>query len=260
LPSALPKPCSMKALGRSLRASYSRLFQSGVGQGAANSLIALRELAFPPGCAACGEGLNGDGPFCDACADQVKFLKNPKHSLSGDTAQSFESAYALAVYGGPVGKALRGFKYNRRLAAGAALAGWISRETPAAWLSNIEILAPVPLHPRRLLNRGFNQAVLLFRPLSQEFGIPLIYDLLARLRNTTPQVDLPPQDRLGNVAGAFGVRRPGQALGRRVLVVDDVYTTGATVRECARILKEAGADEVHVLTLAQTGKDNAEPA
>lgn len=215
-------------------------------------LVALRELAFPLGCAACGAGLENQGPFCANCAQEVRLLTNPSHAWPGDSTRASDSARALAVYGGPVGQALRGFKYNRRLAGGAALADWLARQTPAEWLSDIDLIAPVPLHPRRLLSRGFNQAVLLFKPLSQKYGIPLAFDLLVRLRNTRPQVDLPPQERQSNVAGAFGVRRPGQALDRKVLVVDDVYTTGATVNECCRVLTQAGAARMRVLTLAGT--------
>ncbi len=235
-------------------------------------LVALRELAFPPACAACGARLKDDGPFCLACADEVQLLTNQKHStrgtgkqpLSSDShqasSQSFISARALAVYGGPVGQALRGFKYNRRLASGAALAEWLAREIPPEWLSEIDLIAPVPLHPRRLLGRGFNQAVQLFRPMSQKLNIPLACNLLARLRNTRPQVDLPPKERLCNVTGAFSVPRPQQVQGLRVLVVDDVYTTGATVSECSRALTQAGAIRVQVLTLARTAKGHSEPA
>ena len=238
----------MGALGQSATASLGRLAQSAVGQGAARVLVALRELAFPLGCAACGAGFKNQGPFCGSCAQEVRLLSNPTHAWPGDSAR------ALAVYDGPVGRALRGFKYNRRLAGGAALADWLARQTPAQWLSDIDLIAPVPLHSRRLLSRGFNQAVLLFKPLSQKYDIPLAFDLLTRLRNTRPQVDLPPQDRESNVAGAFGVKRPGQALERKVLVVDDVYTTGATVNECCRVLLQAGAAQVRVLTLARTAQ------
>lgn len=216
-------------------------------------LVALRELAFPLGCPACGAGLENQGPFCASCAGEVRLLTNPTQASHGNSAR------ALAVYEGPVGQALRGFKYNRRLAGGAALADWLARQTPAEWLSDVDLIAPVPLHPRRLLSRGFNQAVLLFKPLSQKHDVPLACDLLARLRNTRPQVDLPPKERQSNVAGAFGVKRPGQALERRVLLVDDVYTTGATVNECCRALLQTGAAQVRVLTLARTAKGQTEP-
>jgi ComF family protein len=249
----------MKALGQSLQTSLNGLIQSGLGQVAANLLTALRDTAFPPGCAACGDGLKNEGPFCEACAEQARVFINPVNSRYKASSQSCDSAKALAVYDGPVGRAVRAFKYNRRLAAGAALAQWLARETPPEWLSGIDLIAPVPLHPRRLLKRGFNQAVLLFKHLSQKYNVPLACNLLLRLRNTRPQVDLSPQERKSNVAGAFGVRRPGQALKRKVLVVDDVYTTGATVNECALALKEAEANEVRVLTLARTISNREEP-
>ncbi len=164
---------------------------------------------------------------------------------------AFGRARALAAYSGPVGEALRSFKYRRRLASGAALAAWLVRETPAAWLAGMELVAPVPLHGRRLLGRGFNQAVVLFRPLARARGLEFAPRLLARLRHTRPQVGLKPQERRANVSGAFGVRRPELVQGRRVLLVDDVYTTGATVSECARTLQRAGAAGVAVLTLVR---------
>ena len=262
----------MLALDQSEPALVGGIVQSPLGRGAAKLLAALRELAFPPGCPACGAGLKNQGPFCAACGDEVQLLTGPGHSArsmgnrsgSGDafgaSGQSFKSAQALAVYGGPVGKALRGFKYNRHLASGSALAKWLAREIPAEWLSGIDLIAPVPLHPRRLISRGFNQAVLLFRPLSQKYDIPLAANLVARLRNTRPQVDLPPRERQDNVAGAFGLRKPGQTLERKVLLVDDVYTTGATVNECSRALLQAGAAQVRVLTLARTARGGAAPA
>jgi ComF family protein len=208
---------------------------------AANILIALRNLAFPPACAACGARLESQGPFCHACQKEVRFL----------TKQEPNTANALAEYGGPVGQALRGFKYNRRLAGGAALAKWLARVAPPAWLAEIDLIAPVPLHPRRLMSRGFNQALLLFAPLAHTHGIRFSPDLLARLRHTRPQIDLPPKERRNNVAGAFGVRHPKEIKGQRVLLVDDVYTTGATAHECTHALVQAGAAQVRVLTLAR---------
>lgn len=216
-----------------------------------NLLVALRELAFPSTCAACDARLENQGPFCVACEKEVRLLAQQEQN---------SAARALTEYRGPVGQALRGFKYNRRLAQGAALAKWLARTIPADWLADIDLIAPVPLHPRRLLGRGFNQAVVLFAPLSKKHGVRLAPNLLARLRNTRPQVDLPPQERRSNVAGAFGVSHPELIQGQRVLVVDDVFTTGATVHECSHVLKLAGATQVQILTLARTAKGDNEPS
>jgi ComF family protein len=114
-----------------------------------------------------------------------------------------------------------------------------------------ELIVPIPLHPRRLRQRGFNQAVLLARPLGRMLGIATYPRVLKRVRNTPPQVNLKPEERRKNVRGAFAVSERQRVYGREVIVVDDVYTTGATVQECAKVLKKAGAEAVHVLTLAR---------
>jgi ComF family protein len=157
------------------------------------------------------------------------------------------------AYAGPAGQAVRRFKYRGSLAAGAELAGLIARRTPAEYLAGAELLLPVPLHPWRLLRRGFNQACVLFRPLARRHGRELAAGLLRRRRHTRPQVGLDAAARRENVAGAFDLARgtAARVRGRQVLLVDDVFTTGATAAECARVLKEAGAAWVGVFTLVR---------
>ncbi len=118
--------------------------------------------------------------------------------------------------------------------------------------SGLEGLIPVPLHPRRLRSRGFNQAEALARDIGRAKGIPVRAKALARTRNTPAQTSLEALDRRRNLAGAFVVRRPAEVRGKTLLLVDDVYTTGSTIRECCRVLKRAGAREVRALTLART--------
>jgi ComF family protein len=228
-----------------------QLARSAVINGAVNLVVALRDLCFPPACAACGARLHSQGPFCATCAEQVRLLSQQEPN---------STAHALAEYGGPLAEALRGFKYKRRLAGGAALAKWLARAIPGSWLDQVDVIAPVPLHPRRLLARGFNQAVVLFRPLAEARGIALEPRVLARLRHTRPQTGLKPAERRSNVAGAFGLRRPGLINNRKVLLVDDVFTTGATAHECAQVLLDAGAAEVSVLTLAKAGSGAVQTA
>jgi len=118
-------------------------------------------------------------------------------------------------------------------------------------LTSIDIIMPVPLHRTRLRHRGFNQALLLAYPLSMAGQISLCYDNLWRIRPTRPQVELSGEDRIKNVAGAFALLRPLDVSGLSVLLVDDVFTTGATLNECADVLKIAGAATVTALTLAR---------
>ena len=119
-------------------------------------------------------------------------------------------------------------------------------------LPRVDCLVPVPLHPSRLREREFNQALLLCDFLKAESGLPVIHDGLERIRETPPQIGLSHKDRPRNVRRAFVPKRPEQIEGRRIALIDDVLTTGATVNDCARALKRAGAESVCVLTIART--------
>lgn len=118
-------------------------------------------------------------------------------------------------------------------------------------LLNIDLVMPVPLHFKRLRHRGFNQALLLADRMSEHYGITLSYDNLARVRSTRPQVELTGEERVKNVAGAFSLRRPEDVTDKHILLIDDVFTTGATMNECAAVLKRAGASQVTACTLAR---------
>ena len=119
-------------------------------------------------------------------------------------------------------------------------------------LPKVDGLVPVPLHPSRLREREFNQALLLCDYLKDRSGLPVIPDGLERVRETPPQIGLAHAARRGNVRRAFVPKRPERIEGRRIVLIDDVLTTGATVNDCARALKKAGAEIVCVLTVART--------
>jgi len=116
----------------------------------------------------------------------------------------------------------------------------------------LDMAMPVPLHKKRLRLRGFNQALLLAHGVSLRFRIPLNYDNLVRTRYTRPQVELSGRERAENVRGAFDLIRSAEVCEKKILLIDDVFTTGATMNECAKVLKDAGAGSVTVLTLART--------
>lgn len=115
----------------------------------------------------------------------------------------------------------------------------------------VDCLVPVPLHPSREAERGFNQSVLLANRVGRRWGVPVEPRALRRRRPTLSQTDLDAERRRANVRGAFTLSRSAAVEGRHVLLIDDVFTTGATVAECARVLLEAGASAVGVLTLAR---------
>ena len=118
-------------------------------------------------------------------------------------------------------------------------------------IADYSLIVPVPLHPKRLRERGFNQALILAREVSKRFSLPLEFLALERHKLTEPQVNLSKEQRLENVRGAFAVRKNKRIEGQRVILVDDVYTTGSTIKECAGTLMRSGAADVAVLTLAR---------
>ena len=199
-------------------------------------------VGLGPGCPVCGEpfpGLGGMLP-CDACRR---------------TPPPYAFARAVAEYRDGIREAVHALKFGGRpvLATplGRLLAESGARALPAPPDEWADGLVPVPLHPARLAERGFNQAELLAAPCAARWGVPILPRVLVRTRPTLPQTDLDPAARRANVRDAFRVPRPAAVQGRRVLLVDDVLTTGATVGAAARALRAAGATAVGVLTLAR---------
>lgn len=212
-------------------------------------------------CEACRERLVPvEAPFCARCGQPFPPLAHhaPMCAKCRQEPPAFEVARSAFFYEEPLRTALHRFKYSRRhgLATSLgrllieALEGFLQQEIP--W-SEVEALVPVPLHPARLRERGFNQSERLAREVGRHLGKPVATDWLHRVRNTMPQVGLTASQRQRNVQGAFRAFLPEGAQGRGLLLIDDLYTTGATVRECAKALKRAGAGGVWVLTLARAG-------
>ncbi len=164
----------------------------------------------------------------------------------------YDRARSAGLYRDALRKAVHGFKYNGRTEMSRPLAAFMSENLePPFYPAEADLILPVPLHRRRVRQRGFNQSLLLAgRLFAFQRGL-IRHDLLLRSRWTEPQVSLKGRERLENVRRAFALADPGALRGRRVLIVDDVYTTGATANECARVLKQAGASQVLVLTLAR---------
>ncbi len=196
-------------------------------------------------CRACGVSIDGAPELMQrerACARCI--LQTPYH---------FSWARARGSYEGVLREAIHSLKYDHCRPMGAVLGRWL-RHGPGATIDpprQPDIVLPVPLHPRRLLERGFNQSLLLARAYVGETEWPLRTDILRRKRCTRPQALLTAEQRAVNVRGAFAVRQPEAIAGKRLLLIDDVVTTMHTVDECARVLKEAGAAEVYVLAVAR---------
>lgn len=192
-----------------------------------------------------------ESPVCPRCGRLFLHRQGPDRPCGWclKDPPPFAAAQAAVVYeeGGLTGQAIKQFKYHRRLEYLPLLCHWLAEPACREFAAAGDLVIPVPLHVRRLRERGFNQALLLAQALPGR----LLRDTLVRIRHTQPQTGLSPTARRENVRRAFAVRRPEVVKGKSVLLVDDVYTTGATVRECSRALLAAGAREVRVLTVAR---------
>jgi len=144
------------------------------------------------------------------------------------------------------------FKYHGASRLAKPLSTLLSEyKDPELPFSEFDLILPVPLHPQRLRRRGFNQSLLLARRVSRHHSIALDFKSLQRIRHTQPQTELSGAQRQKNIRGAFEVRNPFVIEEKRLLLIDDVFTTGATVQECSKVLLKAGAKRVDVLTLAR---------
>jgi ComF family protein len=214
-------------------------------------------------CLLCGQG-GGSEILCPACAGDLPrppSARCPRCALptaSGELCgrclahpPHYDRTLAAFNYGFPLDKLIQSFKYGHRL----ALAAFLGRELvkrlsePGPELAP-DLVIPLPLHPARLRERGFNQALELARPVAAALGLPLDTRTCARIRHTPAQASLSWKKREKNIRGAFACTR--DLPGRHVLLVDDVMTTGASLNECARTLKRHGAAEVTLLVVART--------
>jgi ComF family protein len=189
-------------------------------------------------------------PLCTCCGRVFEDREGPNR-VCGDCQTDpppFARARAAALYDGPVAQAVTRFKFSRQMALLPVMQHWLQRPLCLELVAAADLLAPVPLHPKRIKHRGFNQSLFL----AQGFpGAAVAREALVRTRHTPPQVGLNPKERRDNVKGAFAVTDPAQVKGKTVLLIDDLYTTGSTVKECARVLRKAGASRVEVLTVAR---------
>ena len=234
-------------------------------------LRALCDMVLPPRCPACGVITDGDGRFCADCFGGLDFIGAPQcdgcgvpfaydrgaDALCGACLAeppAWRRARAALAYQGPARTALLRYKFGDREHLAGMMVPQMVR-AGAGLLGPEVLLVPVPLHRWRLWGRGFNQAALLARGLARAGHGVLLVDGLVRVRATRPSVGLDRAGRLKNVKGAFRVRDRALVDGRRVVLVDDVLTTGATALACAKALTRAGAASVDVLTWARVVRD-----
>jgi len=184
---------------------------------------------------------------CGFCISRIR--RNPKQHLAG---QGFDRAYSALLYEDVLKELVHTFKYKRRISLSKLFARLLTEfiNNNPEITEKADLVTFVPLHNSRLREREFNQSKLLASKISDIFGIPL-FDTLDKVKATRSQFELSRSERLVNLGGAFRIRHAGKIAGKSILLIDDVLTTGATLSECAGVLKAAGAIEVRCLTLAR---------
>ena len=228
---------------------------------------AVVDGVLPPRCLACGTIVDEPDALCSRCWAGMTFFAPPWCAICGlpfphpmgeeavcaDCARqkpSWDRARAVMRYDKHSRHLVLALKHGDRTHVARALGRWMGR-AGAELLQGADMIVPVPLHWTRLFTRRYNQAGLLAHAVRAAGGPPVMADWLVRRRRTPSQGRLGPVARVRNVRGAFAVRRGCDVKGKRIVLVDDVLTTGATVEECARVLRRGGAAFIGVLTLSR---------
>ena len=231
------------------------------------------DTVLPPRCVVTGDPVEVQGmvaprawaaldfiarPFCESCGFPFDFDVTGEGSLCASCLAdppSYGQARAALKYNDASRDMILGFKHADKTHAVRAFIPWL-RRAGVEILEQADLLVPVPLHRWRLISRRYNQSALMVQTLAKDTGISCMLDALVRVRATPSQGHLNAKERFRNVKRAFAVhpQRANEIKGKTIILVDDVYTTGATVQECAQVLLKGGAAQVHVLTLARVVK------
>ena len=225
---------------------------------------ALIDFVLPPHCIICSRYLTPEEKIvCDTCWENLEILPSffcpdcqnflDERSFSCGICThnvTLSAVRSLGTFDDFYQKLIHGFKYQQKISLGQRLGRRLGEMLiKDKTVSRFDCLIPVPLHSARKRERGFNQSEILAEELSKFTELPLL-KTLKRIRNTKDQTKLTPEQRIENVTGAFALIDPEKIKGKRVILVDDVITTGATLRECASVLKKAGAKEIIGTTIA----------
>ncbi len=228
-----------------------------------NWLSKLTALVLPYTCVLC-HGRATDKDLCAACASELPWLKagcvkcalpleNSAQKLCGVCQQEnphYDATIALFDYANPIAQLVSQFKFHQKLVYGKLFAQLLTEKLAQQKKALPQVLIPIPLHPKRLQERGYNQALELLRPIAKHFKIPIDYKNLQRTRATVQQSLIHADKRKSNVKNAFALQKALRY--KHVGLVDDVMTTGHTVDECAKLLKRQGVEKVTVIVIART--------
>lgn len=221
------------------------------------------DLIYPPHCVICREA--GEGYLCPACTEKIDLIVPPVCRKCGTPCErytcgecegreyAFECARSAGIFDGVLRDAIHALKYGNHIVMVEPLARIMIDAFPSTYFARaVDVLVPIPIHFSRMVDRGFNQSEELAKELARRVGLPVEASVLRKRRKTKHQVELPFDARAINVRGSFAARHAEKIRGRRVLLVDDVFTTGSTLDEAARVLLSAGASSVRAYTLAKS--------
>lgn len=225
---------------------------------------------LPPRCIRCGAILSGDDGLCPDCFNEMSFISSPYCRRCGHPFDDVPDGHQLLCgsclknkrtpfrfsrsafrYDDGSKSLVLGLKFLDKTENAKVLARWLQNAGRDIWNEGVDVIIPVPLHYLRLVKRRYNQSALLARELHKLVNIPVDFDSVERHKNTRPQVEFSGHERIRNVKGAFRVKYPKKIKGQRIVLIDDVLTTGSTLKECALALKKAGAKSVDTLTVAR---------
>lgn len=210
----------------------------------------LLDLIFPPKCTFCEAILpNYDTGLCPTCQANLPWLLSSNHALQ--KGEFFTLCVAPLHYDSLVRESFQRYKFSSLRIYAPFYASFMTQSVKDHLPLDFDLVTWVPLHPKRKRTRGFDQAQLLAKPISKELDFPLL-STLKKQRNAQAQstIGTDPSVRRANVLGCYSCTAPSQVVGKKILLVDDIHTTGSTLSECSRVLLTAGASEVHCVTLA----------
>jgi ComF family protein len=211
------------------------------------------DLIYPPKCPVCHKVIEIHGQWCTKCMASV--LLTREINMFAHNLTALDTCYAICDYEAGLKKLLHDIKFRQKAKYALHLrwllyTGLSSRQ----YKLECDLVVPVPLHKERLRERGYNQSALLFKEWSEQKGFCWCEDILIRQKATKPQWQLRLKERRHNIKGAFRVTRPEAVSGKRIILVDDIFTSGLTMEECAKVLKKAGAVKVAGLVLASSAQ------
>lgn len=231
------------------------------------------DLLLPPRCLLCGKITADHNGLCPDCFNTISFVPAPYCAKCGtplppenakpgmlcpqclaDNSSPFRMNRSAVKYDDSSKPLILNFKFRDHTENAPFLAHWLALSGKDIFQAGVDMIVPIPLHYTRLLKRRYNQSALLAKELSKLTGIPVDFKSVVRHRKTRPQVEFSGLERVKNVKNAFTVKDPRRLKGRKILLIDDVMTTGSTLKECAFALKKAGAESVDSLTVARVIK------